>query len=94
MGGGCDASAEGMLTGCCEVSTTVDVGFQDVARADSFNHKQVLLLDAPQPPPAIITGKIILPLRISPESSVIPNLFSVNPLTGTHTYLVTQRFRV
>ncbi|MFV1993006.1 MAG: hypothetical protein ACC635_03810 [Acidiferrobacterales bacterium] len=94
MGGGCDVSAEVTLSGCCEVSTMVDVGLQDVARADSLNDKLVLLLDAPQPPPAIITSKIILPLRIISESSVASNLFSIDPLTGTHTYLVTQRFRV
>ncbi len=94
MGGGCDASAEGLLTGCCEVSTTVDVGLQDVARADSLNHKLVLLLDAPQPPPAIITSKIILPLRIISLSAVTSDQSSINPTPGNHTYLVTQRIRV
>ena len=94
MGGGCEASAEGMLTGCCEVNTMVDVGIQDVARADSLNDKMVLLLDAPQPPPAIITSKIILPLLIISQSSVTSNQFSTNPTPGNLTYLVTQRFRV
>ena len=94
MGGGCDSSAEGILTGCCELSSMVDVGLQDVARADSLNHKLVLLLEAPQPPPEIITSKIILPFRIISQSAVTIDLSNINPTPGNHTYLVTQRFRV
>lgn len=95
MGGGCDTSDSGLVTGCCEVSTQVDVGLQDVAMTDSHHNKQVLSLDAPQPPPAIIiTSEFLLPLSDLADKLAV-NDFSISvPSPGTHTYLVTNRFRI
>jgi len=94
MGGGCATSAEGLVTGCCEVNATMDVGLENVTAADSLHHKLVLLLDAPQPPPAILISKVVLSPSSISEISVTANLFYANSLNGTQTYLVTQRFRV
>jgi len=40
---------------CCDVSTQINIGLQNTVAADVHHHKQIFSVDAPQPPPAIIT---------------------------------------
>lgn len=84
-----------LSNGCCEVSTQVIAGIQDLAAADSNQNLQVAVLAAPQPPPApaaIIhtpastSGISDTSNRVSPSS--------LPPSHGSATYLVTQRFRI
>ncbi len=92
MGGGCNDSAGPVSSGmnCCEVS------YQSVpsatAIAPDLHAQQVLLLDAPQPPPILTSFDL---QTISASSQTFR--FSTNTpsrVTGTQTYLLTQRFRI
>jgi hypothetical protein len=95
MGGGCDTTDAGIVSGCCDISTKTNVGLQDVAVADSHHSKQVLLLDAPQPPPVVLTtNEILIPLPDATNALVIYDAFLSFSSPGTHTYLVTRRFRI
>ena len=93
--GGCEMPDNGIPTGCCDVSTDISVGLPDVAVADSHHFKQVLALDAPQPPPALIFATD-LSVQVSVHSvKITVNDFSSSVSSpGTHTYLVTNRFRI
>lgn len=88
MGGGCQTPPGEAPTGCCDV--TVEVEMQDPAATSTVD-----LLDAAQPPPAISTSAEIA-LALSEESDRTSFDFHPPPswLTGTHTYLTTQRFRI
>ncbi|HEC27561.1 MAG TPA: hypothetical protein ENI67_09180 [Gammaproteobacteria bacterium] len=97
VGGGCEMTDNDKVlsNGCCEVSTQVIAGIQDLAVADSHQNLQVALLAAPRPPPApaaIIhtpastSGISDTSNRVSPSS--------LPPSYGPATYLVTQRFRI
>ncbi|HED17706.1 MAG TPA: hypothetical protein ENI64_12950 [Gammaproteobacteria bacterium] len=95
MGGGCDTTANNVFVGCCDISTHVDIGLQDVAMADTHHSKQVLSLDAPQPPPAIITAyELSLPIIDVSVTLSISDFSLPGPTPGTDTYLVTNRFRI
>ncbi len=95
MGGGCDLSDSDILSGCCDVSTQVDVGLQNIVVSDSHQGKQVLTLDAPQPPPAILSTNELL-FSISNASSALfvssKSLSFLSP--DTPLYRVTNRFRI
>ncbi len=92
---GCEMPDNGIPTGCCDVSTDISVGLPDVAVADSHHFKQVLALDAPQPPPALIIATD-LSVQVSDHSVKIAvnDISFAAPSPGTHTYLVTNRFRI
>jgi hypothetical protein len=98
MGGGCDTDIpDGVtLTGCCDVSTNINVGLQDVAVvADSHHNKQVTSLDAPQPPPVILTNiELFIPLSNDSNALFGTDLALSLSSPGTHTYLITNRFRI
>jgi len=75
---------------CCEVS------YQSVPGATAISStqygQQVLLLDAPQPPPILSSFNLQV---ISSSSQIIsfPTDVSLR-VTSAHTYLLTQRFRI
>ncbi len=97
MGGGCETTDNGVVlsTGCCEISSQVNVGLQTLAVSDSHQNLQMAMLNAPQPPPAPVafvltpvdTARTILSLHNVKPPSVLPSY-------GPSTYLVTQRFRI
>lgn len=93
MGGGCQTPPGEAPTGCCDV--TVEVEMQDPAVSSSVEVQLVDLLDAAQPPPTILTNTEIT-LALSGESDRTGFDYHPPPswLAGTHTYLITQRFRV
>ncbi|VAW90749.1 hypothetical protein MNBD_GAMMA21-1827 [hydrothermal vent metagenome] len=94
-GAGCEIPDSGMRTGCCDVSTDISVGLADAALTDTHHYKQLLALDVPQPPLALIP----IPDFTIPSSDVFDKFsvyefaLSERPL-GTHTYLITSRFRI
>jgi len=95
MGGGCDTSDSGLLTGCCHLSIQVEIGFQDIIINDVHHSKQVLSLDAAQPPPAIITAYIFTLPTLSASNKFILNNFSYSlGSLGRHTYIETNRYRI
>jgi len=95
MGGGCDSLGVESQSGCCDISTNINVGLQDVAVADSHHSKQVLSLDAAQPPPVILTtNEILLPLPSASLAVDINDIYLALSSPGTHTYLITNRFRI
>ena len=93
MGGGCHTQHGGMSTGCCDI--TVEVDMQDAALASTTEAQLVTQLNAPQPPPALLTTtEITLALSGASAGTGIeyhpPPFWSV----GTRTYLATQRLRI
>ncbi len=92
MGGGCNGLAGPVSSGmnCCE--TSYQPAPSATAIAPGQHAQQVLLLDAPQPPPILTTFDLqIVPL----PSQTIGFLFNTPPrITGTQTYLLTSRFRI
>jgi len=94
MGGGCDTSDNNITSGCCDVSIDVNTGLQDVATATHFS-KQILSLDAPQPPPAIIiSNEFLLPVSNNPVTFAVRDYSQHVPSSGSLIYLVTSRFRI
>jgi len=93
MSGECGASAGPPPGGmkCCDVS--YQPAPSTTAIAPELHAQQVLLLDAPQPPPLILTS---FDLLIFPPSSRTIGFLShpPPPLAGTRTYLLTNRFRI
>lgn len=91
MGGGC-ATHERYTSGdCCEV--IIEPATSSVSASSSPVGQLVTMLDAPQPPPSVVTvtaADFVTPANTLPRS----NLNDPPPwLTGTHTYLITGRFR-
>lgn len=92
MGGGCQDQVPGSATSidCCKVS------YQEAPSAKATPPGsasiQVLLLDAPQPPPIPVSFEITL---FTPASHT-PRLTRFLPprVAGTDTYLLTNRFRI
>ncbi len=77
-------------------TTCCDVSYQQVPGATAISptqhSQQVLLLDAPQPPPLLPSFNFN-----TSQASSQPVIFSGNTptrVTGTQTYLLTQRFRI
>lgn len=94
MGGGCDTTDNNITSGCCDVSTDINTGLQDVATATHFS-KQILSLDAPQPPPAIIiSNEFSLHISNNPVAFTVRDYSLHVPSPGSLTYLVTNRFRI
>jgi len=91
-GGGCNDSAGLISSGmnCCE--TSYQPAPSAIAIAPDLHAQQVLLLDAPQPPP-IITS---FDLKTLPASRQTIGFLSASPprVTDTQTYLLTNRFRI
>ena len=91
-GGGCNDSAGPISNGmnCCETSYQPAPGA--IAIAPDLHAQQVLLLDAPQPPPILTSFDI----QIFPALRQNIRFYSNHPprVTGTQTYLLTNRFRV
>jgi len=84
-----------LSNGCCEVSTQIIVGIQNLAAADSHQNLQVALLAAPQPPPApMAIIQIPVPTSGISDRSISVSPSSLLPSYGPATYLVTQRFRI
>ncbi len=95
MGGGCTTSDDGVFSGCCDTSTVVDAGLQDLTISDSNHSKQVQSLDAPQPPPVLIlTTHLLLPLTQVNNNIPINYFTRPEPTSGTSTYQITNRFRI
>lgn len=92
MGGGCGSAPGGMAADCCEV--TVDVELQDVTVTATTVVKLITQLDAPQPPPAVAATTEFS--FVLPDHPAHPNLhdYALAWSPGTHTYLVTNRFRL
>lgn len=92
LGGDCNDSVGPASSGanCCEVS------YQPVPSATAIGPQQhiqqVLLLDAPQPPPILTSFDLHIILA---SSQTVCFLTNIPPrVTGTQTYLLTQRFRI
>lgn len=92
MGGACQdqAGPAPSPADCCQVS--YEPVPSATAIAPESHAKQVLLLDAPQPPP--IPAAFILPDFTTSRTSLRFNHSRSLPVTGTHTYLLTNRFRI
>lgn len=93
MGGGCHFPSGEKPTGCCDI--TLEVVMQDAALASTTEAQLITQLDAPQPPPAILTTTEIT-FALSGMSAGIGIEYHPPPLwsAGTRTYLATQRFRI
>ncbi len=90
MGGGCGNGAPMAGMNCCQVS------YQDNPAAKATTpgspSLQVLLLDAPQPPPIPVSFDAP---DFVPQSNVVRfAAIPPPPLAGTDTYLLTNRFRI
>lgn len=92
LGGGCQDQAGPVSSpaDCCQVS--YEPVPSATAIAPESHTQQVLLLDAPQPPP--IPATFILPDFATSRSSLRFNYPRSLPVTGTHIYLLTNRFRI
>lgn len=95
MGGGCETSDNGVFSGCYDTSTVIDTGLQELAIGDSNHSKQVLSLDAPQPPPAIILITHLFLPETKLNNKITIELFThPEPSSGIATYQITNRFRI
>lgn len=92
MGGGCQHQMpdSAMASGCCEVSYQQAPSAK--ATTPGSTGLQVLLLDAPQPPPMPASFDI---LEFALASGALRFTRFVPPrVAGTNTYLLTNRFRI
>lgn len=93
MGGGCGMDENHHLySDCCEVS--VD-DLSDVSLGGpTSTASQVVLQNAPQPPPLALFTAVSKP-QLKFGGAFLPFHYPTNrPLAGTEIYLVTQRFRI
>ncbi|WP_152485932.1 hypothetical protein [Methylohalobius crimeensis] len=90
-GGGCPHRKPEGPTGCCDVAH--EIADDGLASAPADHVFQVLLLEAPRPPPAAPTPSIAL---LQPPPLPNPRWRADPPAwcAGSRTYLVTQRFRI
>jgi len=95
MGGGCETSDNGVLSGCCDTSTVIDSGLQELVLSDSNHSKQVLSLNAAQPPPAIIliTHLFLPETRFNYITAIEPSTLSEST-SGIAIFQITNRFRI
>ncbi len=95
VGGECYTSDNGFMSGCCENQIKIDIGLQDIGVTGSHHAKQVLALDAPQPPPVIL---IVYQTTLSTQhysNKTALNYFTPSIASiGTDTYFKTLRFRI
>ncbi|VAW64416.1 hypothetical protein MNBD_GAMMA11-518 [hydrothermal vent metagenome] len=95
MGGSCEYSENDQISGCCDVSTQINTGLQNIAVADVHHSKQILSLDAPQPPPAlIIEYQVSLPLQSTIRNLVYQDFQYSAAFSGTGIYSRTSRLRI
>jgi len=87
----CDKPGD-MAKGCALGGGCQDQAGPVSSIAPESHTQQVLLLDAPQPPP--IPATFILPDFATSRSSLRFNYPRSLPVTGTHIYLLTNRFRI
>lgn len=90
MGGGCHDQQSATDTDCCDISYETAPGVY-AAKYDARS-LQVLLLDAPQPPPidtSLVSSE-------SPRLQLRSGVSFAHPpkVGGTQTYLLTNRFRI
>lgn len=88
--GGCPHDQSGEQAGCCDVSHEIAA---DASASPEGCAVQVLLLEAPRPPPAASIPSIVLPQTLLVHVS----LWRADPpagRAGSRTYLVTRRFRI
>ena len=91
-GGGCDANEAIPVSGCCEVTDVYQPVIDAVALPGSHSF-QLLMLDAPQPPPALLSSLFSYDLGLNLQAS--PYLNPSPPWRlGTKTYLLTNRLRI
>lgn len=89
MGGGCQDQLATPDTNCCSVSYQPLPG-SDAIVSDS-HAQQVVLLEAPQPPPALLLSLTVL----NPPGNTLPIFFSsTTSPPGNLIYLLTRRLRV
>lgn len=80
---------------CCDVSVQVNIGLQNTVAADVHHNKQILSLDAPQPPPTIIIEyQVFVPLKNITRNSPNKNIQYSTAFSGTSTYFKTRRLRI
>jgi len=95
MGGGCEIPETGNITGCCDVSTDITVGLDNTTVGDPHYYKPLLTLDTVQSLVLLISSA-----ELSTPASYVSSKFATHdfalsvPPPGTHTYLVTNRFRI
>lgn len=90
MGGGCHDSRDTQTQNCCAVS--YEPMPNATAIAPESHSLQVLLLDAPQPPPIPVSSDIP---EFSPDNHALRFTHALAPhVAGTDTYLLTNRFRI
>lgn len=92
MGGGCNDPAGPVSSGmnCCEAS--YQPAPSATAIVSELNEQLVLLLDEPQPPP-ILTSFDLQTIPASSQTAYFPT-DTLSRVTGTQTYLLTQRLRI
>ncbi|HHJ14480.1 MAG TPA: hypothetical protein ENJ79_08930 [Gammaproteobacteria bacterium] len=90
MDGSCQDQAGGMAKGCCDISYEPSQTAE--ASAPGYQSQQVLLLDAPQPPPILVSFDLpdIVPLKRADGLGAR----SSPPLPPKPVYLLTRRFRI
>ncbi len=92
MGGGCAMPTQSPSTDCCEVSVEKPASLS--ATGPVTQSHTVMLLDAPQPPLAVLPTPFT---PIDPSLDIRSILYrntSLVWLAGTQTYLVTSRLRI
>jgi len=88
--GSCQDQAGVTNGGCCDRS--YQPSSMDQASGSSVQSQQLLLLDAPQPPP--IAGLFEFPEIAPPNHSIRFFSHSFSPLPHKPVYLLTKRFRI
>ena len=93
MGGGCDNAPGEIVTGCCDIS--VELYVQNSVVTSTLEEQLVTQLNASQPPPSVLTTtETNLDLYIEASNLRHSNNSVASWLPGTHTYFVTNRFRI
>ncbi|WP_072659973.1 hypothetical protein [Mariprofundus micogutta] len=91
-GGGCDTNEAIPASGCCEVTDVYQPVLDAVALPGSHSF-QLLMLDAPQPPPVLLSSLLSHGMGVRFQDA--PFLYSFPPWgSGTNTYLLTSRLRI
>ena len=92
MGGSCDFSNGLAVGNCCDV--TVDIDTQDGVVVSSTEARLVTQLDAPQPPPTL-APEVNIVIALTELTSLPRFQYSTTSWSaGTHTYFLTNRFRI
>ncbi len=90
---GCTTPENHSAAGCCNVSTQVDVGLQEVAVTDT--HDKTFLLDTQHLTSTIITASEFYLPQLSIANKLVLYDFSLSiSLIGSSTYANTRRLRI